>query len=85
MISDYVPMHQDFFMAAVESLGVSESRDSLGGNPMGCSFQPSNTRNSNRKRSYSAHHPGYPSRAGPNLEIRVATRVRKINSQPTRT
>ncbi|KAF5858488.1 hypothetical protein ETB97_004329 [Aspergillus alliaceus] len=50
---------------------------------MGCSFQPSNTHKSNRKRSYSAHHPGYPSRAGPNPEIRVATRVRKINSKKT--
>ncbi|OGM51132.1 glucose-methanol-choline (gmc) oxidoreductase [Aspergillus bombycis] len=79
MIGDWVPEHQEFFMEALKNLNVSENRDSLGGNMLGHGFQPSNVRYSDRKRSYSAHHPGYPSLAGPNLQIRVETRVRKID------
>ncbi|KAE8357147.1 hypothetical protein BDV27DRAFT_171083 [Aspergillus caelatus] len=79
MVCDLVPEYQDFFTEALESLNVSENRNSLGGNPLGFGFQPTNVRYSDRKRSYSAHHPGYPSLAGPNLQIRVETRVRKID------
>ncbi|KAE8383044.1 hypothetical protein BDV26DRAFT_287830 [Aspergillus bertholletiae] len=81
MVCDWVPEHQNFFMEALKDLDVPENRDSLGGNSLGFGFQPSNVRHSDRKRSYSAHNAGYPSLAGPNLQIRVETRVRKVNFQ----
>ncbi|KAE8356946.1 hypothetical protein BDV28DRAFT_154254 [Aspergillus coremiiformis] len=83
MICDYEPTQQDLWMTALKNLGVPENRNSLGGNPLGFGFQPSNVRNSDRKRSFSAHHPGYLSLAGPNLEIRVETRVNRINFKRT--
>jgi choline dehydrogenase-like flavoprotein len=63
----------------MENLGIEPNLESLGGNPIGVMFQPSNIRHSDYKRSYSAHNLGYTSLGGPNLEIRTNTRVRKIN------
>ncbi|KAK2791981.1 hypothetical protein FQN51_001954 [Onygenales sp. PD_10] len=79
MINDYVPAHQDFWIPTLEGLGVPENKESLNGSLTGAMFQPSNIRNSDSTRSYSAHNPGYPSVAGPNLVIKTGARVKKIN------
>ncbi|CRG91596.1 Choline dehydrogenase [Talaromyces islandicus] len=79
MINDYVPKQQYSFIPTLENLRVAENNVSLGGNPIGAMFQPSNIRFTDRKRSYSAYNPGYPSIAGSNLEIRTGVTVAKIN------
>jgi choline dehydrogenase-like flavoprotein len=79
MVNDFIPPQQDRWIPTVMSLGIVNNLRSLAGNLLGVMFQPSNIRKSDRKRSYSAHNPGYPSIAGSNLEIRTNTRVAKIN------
>jgi len=79
LINRYVPPQQDYFIPTLENLGSKANLESLDGNPLGVMFQPSNIRDSDYKRSYSAHNPGYASLAGSNLYIQTNTRVRKIN------
>lgn len=79
LVNRFVPQHQEFFIPAMNALGVEDNLESLGGNPLGVMYQPTNIRGSDYKRSYSAHNPGYPSIAGDNLEIQTLTRVVKIN------
>jgi choline dehydrogenase-like flavoprotein len=79
LINRYVPPQQDYFIPTLENLGSKANLESLDGNPLGVMFQPSNIRNSDYKRSYSAHNPGYASLGGSNLHIQTNTRVRKIN------
>jgi choline dehydrogenase-like flavoprotein len=79
MINDYVPKQQYSFIPTLENLGVAENNISLGGNAIGTMFQPSNIRSTDRRRSYSAYNPGYPSIAGSNLEIRAGVTVAKVN------
>ncbi|KAF4632424.1 hypothetical protein G7Y89_g5696 [Cudoniella acicularis] len=79
LINRFVPTHQNYWIPVMEALGIKNNLNSLGGNPLGVMFQPSNIRNSDYKRSYAAHNPGYPSVASSNLEILTSTRVKKVN------
>jgi len=82
LINRNIPSQQELYIPAMENLGIKLNLESLGGNPLGVMFQPTNIRNSDYKRSYSAHNPGFPSIAGDNLQIHTNTRVRKINLAP---
>jgi choline dehydrogenase-like flavoprotein len=82
LINRFIPKQQDFFIPTLNTLDVPTNLESLDGNPLGVMFQPSNLRETDYKRSYAAHNPGYPSVAGDNLEIWTATRVEKINIVP---
>ncbi|KAH6665811.1 putative glucose-methanol-choline oxidoreductase [Halenospora varia] len=79
LINRFVPAHQSFWIPVMQALGIQNNLESLGGNPLGVMFQPSNIRNSDYKRSYAAHNPGYPSIAGSNLHIVTSARVKKVN------
>ena len=79
LINRFFPSHQEYFIPTLGNLGIEPNLESLGGNPIGVMFQPSNIRHSDYRRSYSAHNPGYDSIDGKNLHILTNTRVRKIN------
>jgi choline dehydrogenase-like flavoprotein len=79
LINRIIPAQQNSWIPTMAKLGISSNLESLGGNPIGAMFQPSNIRNSDYRRSYSAYNPGYPSVAIDNLEIRTSVRVAKIN------
>lgn len=74
-INRIIPEHQEGFIPALESLGIPENKESLGGDPIGVMTQPSNIRASNYTRSYS---PTYLSIAGPNLHVKTGTTVSRI-------
>ncbi|KAF2183345.1 GMC oxidoreductase [Zopfia rhizophila CBS 207.26] len=76
LINRTLPEHQRTWIPTMNALGIAENRESLNGYPMGVMRQPSNIRESNYTRSYS---PEYLSLAGPNLILRLSTRVAKIN------
>jgi choline dehydrogenase-like flavoprotein len=75
LINRFVPPQQDGFIPALESLGVPNNLNSLGGDPLGVMLQPSNIRESNYTRSYAVD---YLSLAGPNLVIWNDTTVSNI-------
>ena len=79
LINRFVPKQQDSWIPTMNNLGVASNLESLGGNPLGVMFQPSNIRNTDYTRSYSAHNAGYPSIAKSNLLIKTSVRVAKIN------
>lgn len=79
LINRFIPAQQEYFIPAMQNLGIEHNLESLGGNPLGVMFQPSNIRHDDYRRSYSAHNPGYDSVAGSNLHIRTDSRVKKIN------
>ena len=79
LIDRYQPPQQSYFHPAMENLSIRPNNISLAGNPIGAVFQPSSIRHGDYKRSYSAHASGYLPLAGPNLQIRSSTRVRKVN------
>ncbi|KAF2461819.1 hypothetical protein BDY21DRAFT_329737 [Lineolata rhizophorae] len=76
VVNHWVPEQQKSFMPALDNLGIHEWIDSLGGNAVGSSYQPSSIRPSNWTRSYSTE---YLPLAGGNLVLMLDTRVVKIN------
>ena len=79
LINDCLPGQIHYFIPTGENLGLKNNLESLDGYPLGVQWQPNNFRRSDYKRSYSAFNPGYPSIAGPGLEIVLNTTVAKIN------
>ncbi|KAI3393710.1 hypothetical protein diail_3805 [Diaporthe ilicicola] len=75
LINRFVPPQQRGFIPALESLGVQNNLNSLGGDPLGVMIQPSNIRESNYTRSYAID---YLPLAGPNLVIRNGTTVSNV-------
>jgi choline dehydrogenase-like flavoprotein len=75
LINRIVPTHQLSFPPTMEKLGIANNRESLDGNPVGVSRQPSNIRESDYSRSYSTE---YLEHANSNLVLRLNTRVAKI-------
>lgn len=76
LINRIIPEQQRGFIPALNSLGIPENRESLGGNPIGVMYQPSNIRQANYTRSYS---PQYLWLAGPNVQVLESTTVATIN------
>ncbi|KAG7284227.1 hypothetical protein NEMBOFW57_010591 [Staphylotrichum longicolle] len=62
---------------AVSALGININDKSLGGEPIGVGFQPTNIDKSKRTRSYSAN--SYLPLAGKNLVVKTNTQVAKVN------
>jgi choline dehydrogenase-like flavoprotein len=75
LINRIFPRHQSTWYPTMNSLGLATNRESLNGNPIGVSTQPSNV-NPNYTRSYA---PEYLKIAKDNLFLKVDTRVAKIN------
>lgn len=76
-INRFVPKHQESWIPTLNNLGVPHNLESLGGNPLGVMYQPSNIDSAIYNRSYAAN--GYLPTAGPNLHIITGRRVAKIN------
>ena len=77
VINRIIPAHQDTWIPTMNSLGVPLNLESLGGNPLGVMYQPSNIDSAIYNRSYAAN--GYLAESGSNLHIMTGTRVAKIN------
>ncbi|KAK1830441.1 hypothetical protein QBC39DRAFT_372852 [Podospora conica] len=77
VINRIIPDQQNSWIPTMNNLGVPLNLESLGGNPLGVMYQPSNIDSAIWNRSYSAN--GYLPIAGPNLQILTNTRVAKIN------
>jgi choline dehydrogenase-like flavoprotein len=77
IINRFIPEHQESWIPTMNSLGVSLNLESLGGNPLGVMYQPSNIDSATWSRSYSAN--GYIPQAGSNLDVVNGARVAKIN------
>ncbi|KAK0750532.1 hypothetical protein B0T18DRAFT_428459 [Schizothecium vesticola] len=77
LINRFIPEHQKAWIPTMNNLGVPLNLESLGGNPLGVMYQPSNIDSGPWNRSYAAN--GYLPTAGPNLQILTNTRVAKIN------
>ena len=77
VINRFIPAHQESWIPTMNSLGVPLNLESLGGNPLGVMYQPSNIDSANWNRSYAAN--GYLPQAGSNLQILTGKRVVKIN------
>lgn len=77
VINRVIPAQQDSWIPTLNSLGVPLNLESLGGNPLGVMYQPSNIDSAIYNRSYAAN--GYIPTAGSNLRILTGTRVAKIN------
>ncbi|KAH7064428.1 hypothetical protein BKA63DRAFT_496762 [Paraphoma chrysanthemicola] len=75
LINRIFPRHQSAWIPTFNNLGLSANRESLNGRPIGVSTQPSNV-SPGYNRSYA---PAYLSTAGPNLLLRLDTRVGKVN------
>jgi choline dehydrogenase-like flavoprotein len=69
---------QDAWLPAVSKLGVNiNDHNSMGGEPIGVGFQPTNIDTTKNTRSYAAS--SYLPLAGSNLEVKTETRVAKVN------
>ena len=79
LINTCLPGQIHYFIPTGENLGLKNNLESLDGYPLGVQWQPNNFRRSDYKRSYSAFNPGYPSIAGPGLQIVLNTTVAKID------
>ena len=77
IINRFIPEHQQSWIPTMNSLGVPLNLESLGGNPLGVMYQPSNIDSSTWTRSYSAN--GYLPEAGSNLDVVNGARVAKVN------
>ncbi|KAE8823920.1 hypothetical protein HRS9139_09102 [Pyrenophora teres f. teres] len=75
LINRIFPKHQDTWYPTMNSLGLVTNLESLNGNPIGVSTQPSNV-SPNYTRSYA---PEYLKLAHQNVDLKVETRVAKIN------
>ncbi|KAK0615248.1 hypothetical protein B0T17DRAFT_511026 [Bombardia bombarda] len=78
-INRYIPPQQGSWIPTMNSLNISHNLESLGGNPLGVMYQPSNIDSLPWNRSYSAN--GYLPLARSNLKILTNTRVAKVNLQ----
>ncbi|KAF2760377.1 alcohol oxidase [Pseudovirgaria hyperparasitica] len=74
-INEQVPIQQQAWIPAMESLGISQNLESLNGNPLGVMYQPSNIDRSTYTRSYST---SYLPLANANLHILTNTTVAKV-------
>ena len=79
LINACLPGQIHDFIPAGQNVGLQNNLESLDGYPLGVQWQPNNFRSSDLKRSYSAFNPGYPSIAGPGLEIVTNTTVSKVD------
>ncbi|KAH9876616.1 hypothetical protein J1614_003748 [Plenodomus biglobosus] len=80
LINRIIPKHQSAWIPTLQNLGVPENKESLNGNPLGVSTQPSNV-NPDYTRSYA---PEYLKKiAKPNLTLKLETRVAKVNFRGT--
>ena len=77
VINRFIPKHQDSWIPTMNNLGVPLNLESLGGNPLGVMYQPSNVDSAIWNKSYAAN--GYLPTAGANLHVMTGTRVAKIN------
>ena len=77
VINRFIPEHQNSWIPTMNNLGVSTNLESLGGNPLGVMYQPSNIDSAIYNRSYAAN--SYLPQAGSNLRVLTGTRVAKIN------
>jgi len=77
VINRFIPKHQDSWIPTMNNLGVPLNLESLGGNPLGVMYQPSNVDSAIWNRSYAAN--GYLPTAGANLHVMTGTQVAKIN------
>ena len=77
-INEIIPEHQNYWIPTMKNLGLKHNLESLGGDPLGVSFQPSsiNIKKPNYTRSYS---PDYLAIAGSNLKVLLNTTVAKVN------
>lgn len=78
-INRFIPEQQKSWIPTMNNLDVPHNLESLGGNPLGVMYQPSNIDSVPWNRSYSAN--GYLPIASSNMEILANTRVAKINLQ----
>ena len=76
-INRFIPAQQNSWIPTMNNLGVALNRESLGGNPLGVMYQPSNVDSATYNRSYAAN--GYLPKAGSNLQVLTGKRVVKIN------
>ncbi|KAM7197576.1 GMC oxidoreductase [Rhypophila sp. PSN 637] len=79
VINRFIPEQQKSWIPTMNRLGLPHNLESLGGNPLGVMYQPSNIDPVPWNRSYSAN--SYLPIAGSNLETLTNTRVIKINLQ----
>lgn len=79
LINRIFPRHQATWIPTLNNLGLPTNRESLNGNPVGVSTQPSNI-NPNYTRSYA---PEYLKLAGQNLALKLDIRVAKVNFKET--
>ncbi|KAI1077247.1 choline dehydrogenase [Whalleya microplaca] len=78
VINRIIPEHQAFWIPTVKALtGVDHNLGSLGGQPLGVMYQPSNVDPTHYNRSYPPN--AYIPIAGSNLELLLETKVAKIN------
>jgi choline dehydrogenase-like flavoprotein len=77
VINRFIPEQQKSWIPTMNNLGVPLNLESLGGNPLGVMYQPSNIDSAIWNRSYAAN--GYLPRASTNLQVMTGTRVSKIN------
>jgi choline dehydrogenase-like flavoprotein len=77
VINRFIPEHQKSWIPTMNNLGIPLNLESLGGNPLGVMYQPSNIDSTIYNRSYAAN--SYLPRAGSNLHVLTNTRVAKIN------
>ncbi|GAB1315566.1 hypothetical protein MFIFM68171_05776 [Madurella fahalii] len=77
VINRYISEHQKLWIPTMNSLGVPLNVESLGGDPLGVMYQPSNIDSAIWNRSYAAN--GYIPIAGSNLHVVTGRRVAKIN------
>jgi choline dehydrogenase-like flavoprotein len=75
VINRIFPRHQSTWIPTLNAFGLATNRESLGGNPIGVSTQPTNV-SPEYNRSYA---PEYLQLAKSNLILRTDTRVAKIN------
>lgn len=75
LINRIIPRQQGTWIPTMNNLGLTPNRESLNGHPIGVATQPSNIR-PNYTRSYA---PEYLQLAGQNLELKLDTRVAKVN------
>ncbi len=79
-INRFIPEHQETWIPTMNNLDVPLNIESLGGNPLGVMYQPSNIDSAIYNRSYAAN--GYLPTAGSNLQILTRKRVVKVNLKP---
>ena len=80
VINRIFPSHQFAWIPTLNNLGLATNKESLNGNPIGVSTQPSNVDSKNYTRSYA---PEYLKLAKKNLALKLEARVAKVNFKGT--